>query len=352
MSTGVRDRFANAVLGAFDPPKTADRADLDLHREYMQRGTESMGRVLDPRVAQALMDAAGYANEAASGGLQALRGRPFFSESGFDWQDMLANRQGQEAGVAALQERYPESARSLLGILLGAAYRDPEGRWANVIGAEETPTNAEAQDAFRTLNRLVDQWAAERLKIPFVTSTTFTLSASTASFTVGSSGNVNITRPAHIDRVQYRDSNGDDTDLTKLTQQAWMSISDKDLEATRPAYWYYEPTYASSQGTLYLWPVADTAATGIVWHPTAISEFSATTDTLTVPLGYENFMVTQLAKKLSAGYGRQPSPLLMEDAMEAERAIKRLNARVEDLHIDAGALVGRGGGRYSIYTDT
>jgi hypothetical protein len=228
---------------------------------------------------------------------------------------------------------------------------NPALRMANIIGAEETPTNAEAQDALRTLNRLIDQWAAERLKIPFVTSTTFTLAASTTSFTVGSGGDINITRPAYIDRVQYRDSSNYDTDLKMLTQQAWMAISDKTQTATRPSYAYYEPTYASALGTLYLWPIADTAATGVVWHPTAIAEFATTTTTLAVPLGYENFMVTQLAKKLSAAYGRQLSPLAMEDAMEADRAIRRLNLRMQDLRIDAGALVGRGSGSYSIYTD-
>jgi hypothetical protein len=37
--------------------------------------------------------------------------------------------------------------------------------------------------------------------------------------------------------------------------------------------------------------------------------------------------------------------------MEADRAIRRLNLRMQDLRIDAGALVGRGSGSYSIYTD-
>ena len=169
---------------------------------------------------------------------------------------------------------------------------------------------------------------------------------------MGSGGDVNITRTAHIDREQYRDSNDYDTDLGMCTQQAWMNISDKTQTATRPNCAYYEPTYASSLGTLYLWPIATSAATGVVWHPTAISEFAAITTTLVLPLGYANFMVTQLAKKLAAGYGRQLSPLAMEDAMEAERAVKRLNVRVQDLQIDAGALMGRGSGSYSILTDS
>ena len=227
----------------------------------------------------------------------------------------------------------------------------PALRMANIIGAEETPSNAESEDALRTLNRLIDQWAAERLKIPIVTATTFTLSAATASFSVGTGGDVAIVRPGYIDKVQYRDSSDIDTDLTVLTQQAWMAISDKTETSTRPAYAYYEPTYAGQLGTLYLWPIATTAATGVVWSPTAISEVLTTT-TLAVPLGYENFMVTQLAITLSGQYGRQLSPLIMKGAMEAENAIKRLNVRPQDLSIDAGALVGRGGGRYNILTDT
>ena len=228
---------------------------------------------------------------------------------------------------------------------------NPALRMANIIGAEETPTAADAQDALRTLNRLIDQWAADRLKIPVVTATTFTLSASTTSFTVGSGGNVDIVRPGYIDRVQYRDSSNYDTDLPIQTQQAWMAISDKTQTATRPSCAYYEPTYAGQLGTLHLWPIATTAATGVVWHPTALAEFAATTTTLTVPLGWENFMVTQLAKKVGAAYGRQLSPLVMEDAMTAEQSVKRLNLRMQDMSFDAGALIDSGRGSYSILTD-
>ena len=228
---------------------------------------------------------------------------------------------------------------------------NPALRLTNLIGAEETPTAAEATDALRTLNRLIDQWSADRLKIPIVTQTTFTLSASTASFTVGSGGNVNITRPAYIDQVQYRDSNSNNTNLSKLTQDGWMNITDKTQTATRPSCWYYEPTYASSLGTLYLWPIADTAATGVVWHPTALAEFAALTTTLTVPPAWESFMVTKLAEELAGGYGRQLSPLTMRSADRAERSVKRQNLRMMDLSIDAGALVGRGRGAYDIQTD-
>jgi hypothetical protein len=229
---------------------------------------------------------------------------------------------------------------------------NPALRLANIIGAEETPSNAEAQDALRTLNRLIDQWAADSLKIPVITAKTFTLSASTTSFTVGSGGNIDITRPEWLHRVQYRDSNSYDTELTPLTLQAWMGVHDKTQTAARPSSWFYDPTYASSLGTLYLWPIADTAATGVVWYPASLSEFAAVTTTLTVPHAWENFMVTQLAKKLSGGYGRQLSPLIMEDAMEAEQTLQRQHLRMMDMSVDAGALTGRGSAGYSIETDS
>jgi hypothetical protein len=159
---GARGSLASLALNPLGVPggpdiDPNDPQALGFHRQTSQHGTERLGSVLDPRVAQVIMDALGYANEAASGGLQALGGKPFYSEVGFDWDDILANRQGQEAGVAnLLAERTPPEinpynarfggpatdpsslltfrsggpatdSRSLLGILLESIYRSPNG---------------------------------------------------------------------------------------------------------------------------------------------------------------------------------------------------------------------------------
>jgi len=224
-------------------------------------------------------------------------------------------------------------------------------RKLGVLAEGETPSAAMSADALVALNNLMDQWATERLAIYSVVRTTWAIVAAQASYTVGTGGDVAIARPVEIDAIKYQDTTGTDTEysLGRLTDAGYRAVVQKDATATLPSTYYYNPTYAT--GTLYLFPVPTSATLeGVIYVPTAVTEFALTTTTVALPPGYKQFLSTNLALDLAPEYNRQVHPALVRAAQESKETVQRANFRMMDLSVDAGALQG-GGGSYSIYTD-
>jgi hypothetical protein len=74
-------------------------ADATIHRENSRAITELLGMLLPPNAAALGADALGGVNETLSGYGAAAAGRPFESKTGWDWNDVVANRQGQQAAL-------------------------------------------------------------------------------------------------------------------------------------------------------------------------------------------------------------------------------------------------------------
>lgn len=200
---------------------------------------------------------------------------------------------------------------------------------------------------FRVGNILTDSWGAERLTIPYIKRTTETLTANQTSFTVGTSGDINIVRPVFITNIGYVDTSQDpdlEIPLRMITDDEYAAINFKTLTSTLPALAYYNPTYASSQGTLYPWPIpTSTTLLWAIYHPVAVPEWSATTSTLTIPPGYYRFIATNLAAELIPYFVSVPEEVARRveiQAREAKAVIKVANWRPSDLGFDPGCLTG------------
>src|SRR5690348_17151306 len=68
------------------------------------------------------------------------------------------------------------------------------------LGVAESLDPDEADDCLTRLNLLIDELALDRQWLHRIDRVTKTLSASTASYTIGSGGSINTTRPTWIDR--------------------------------------------------------------------------------------------------------------------------------------------------------
>ena len=198
---------------------------------------------------------------------------------------------------------------------------------------------------------MIDQAAAERLQIFAVTRTTWNIVSGTGTYTVGVGGTVNVARPVFLDHVSYQDtSTTPDTEypLTPLTEDAWAGVVMKDEDGEIPSRYYYSPTYPL--GTLRLWPIpTGTTLQGVLYAPAASPVFAALTTAVSLPPGYEEWLVTNLAINLATSYGRQPDQLLFKRAVAAKEVVKRANLRLQDMSFEAGALIGSAGGAWSIY---
>jgi hypothetical protein len=221
-----------------------------------------------------------------------------------------------------------------------------------VLAANEVADAGQAEDGRLALNRLVDQWAAERLQIFTITRTTWTIATGVGTYTVGTGGTVNVARPVFLDHVNYIETSATpdlELQLSPLTDDAYAGLAVKALTATDPSAWYYNPTFPL--GTLNLWPIpTSTTLLGALYAPQAVATFSALSTSVALPPGYERMIVKNLALEMAPGFiGLQVNPLLAKQAQDAVAVVKRVNRRLVDMSFPADALIG-GGGSWSIYT--
>lgn len=220
-----------------------------------------------------------------------------------------------------------------------------------VLGAGETMDSGDLQTCFKSLNQLMDQWAAERLTIYTIAETTWAIVSGTGSYTVGAGGDVNVARPVYPKQVHFRDTAPTpdvEYQLVPYTDDDWARQSIKTLASVLPTNFYYNPTFPL--GTLELWPVPTSSTlTGVLYAPAATAQFAATSTSVSLPPGYERFIVKNLAQEVAAKFGAVPSPGIIQAAMDSKRVIKAANERLSDMSFDAGALIRTGNMTYTAF---
>lgn len=210
-----------------------------------------------------------------------------------------------------------------------------------VVARGNVPDADNLVDALSTFNDFIDGCAAENLLIWSETRTTFTITASTRDYFVGSGQAVNVARPVYVQQIgdvspiRLLDTTSTpnlEIPLQLLTDQMWRSLPMKTATATRPWAAYYNPTFP--YGTISLYPTPTSGGTGVFYAPAAMAEF-ALTDTVLLPPGYRRFLRDAVAVELCPMFDMAASPELRASAVEAKANVMRVNMRLTDLPIDA-----------------
>jgi hypothetical protein len=225
-----------------------------------------------------------------------------------------------------------------------------------VLEASETPSSADMELGFDRLNDMIDAWALEPLTIHALLRTTKTLAASTASYTIGTGGSINIVRPVRIDNGMAKliqDTTATypiEVPITVLTDQEWRALPQKTATGTAPTRIYYDHKEAAGLGTIYVYPIPTVGTTQLVLYtPLAITEFAAQSTNYTFAPGYRRAILHNLAIELAPDFTAPVSEDIRRIATEAKAWIKRANYRPVELSMDP-AIVGRGGS-YNIESD-
>jgi hypothetical protein len=228
----------------------------------------------------------------------------------------------------------------------------------NILTASETASTEEVADAFAALNRMIGQWQIENLLIYAFRdpAPTFVMTPNQATYSIGPTaftGVVIPVRPGTIDHINVVDTSPTpdiEYPLESYTPDAWAAVPSKLLTSFRPLGYYYSPTFPD--GTLHLYPVpTGTTLQGVLYVLEPVTTFSSVATTVSLPPGYEEMLVTNLALRLCSSYGKQIDPTLFGRAQEAKTLVKRSNSnRLSDMSFEAGALVGNGGWRGDIRT--
>lgn len=198
-------------------------------------------------------------------------------------------------------------------------------RCCNVLAISETPTGDESAAALTTLNDMLASWANHKLMTYQMVQRSKALTSGTAAYTIGSGGSIDTTRPLRINAAFVRDSNSSDFPISVISNDEYARISSKSLTGSYPGYLYYRANYPLGQINLYPAPGSGMTLYLEVWDQ--LTQFTALTDTVSLPPGYERLLKYGLAIELAAEY--HPPEQLMQSVrasfMDAKESLQDVN---------------------------
>lgn len=193
------------------------------------------------------------------------------------------------------------------------------------IGVHQTGEDVSPEDftdCLEELNAMLDSWSNNSLISPTKTRISKVLTTGQASYTIGTGGDINTTRPSRIEHAFIRDSAGNDFSLNEIGLGQYNDIQLK-TESGMPFDYYFENS--TSLAKVYLFPVPDLAYTLYMdaWYQ--FTRYVAN-DSITLPLGYEDAMVYNLAVRVAPDFGKVLSPQILQLAETSLSRLKDVNA--------------------------
>lgn len=227
-----------------------------------------------------------------------------------------------------------------------------------VYGAAETPTANDAADGLTRLNWMLQSWSLQPGTIPVIAREVFTLTSGKGGpgnpYTIGTGGDFNTDRPPYIDSVGLVQNYGTSTEVEiprgMFTNDAWEANQVKQMPNAMFTNLFYQPTYSTGLGSIYLWPIPNTTQYRIALYlPKQLTAFADLSTSYTLPPGLDEALLYNLAWRLSKPYGRPIDPDLKAQARAALANFKRGNVKLTDLPTDQ-ALTSNNRYSYNIQT--
>lgn len=202
-------------------------------------------------------------------------------------------------------------------------------RKIGAVASGETPSADELSDGLSAFNAMLDSFSNERLVIPSVTEETFPLIAGQATYTMGPNGDFNTTRPMAILLANMIDQDLAEYPIALITLEDWAQITVKNTQNPLPTKLYVEDTYPKE--TLHFWPVPSAVRSVILrtWKP--LTTFTSLSTSISLPPGYEEMLVYNLAIRMAPEYGKAVSAEVSQIALDSKENIKRKNVKVSAL---------------------
>jgi hypothetical protein len=214
--------------------------------------------------------------------------------------------------------------------------------------AGDTLDGPEASEDLKTLQNMINSWSAEGLMIPSVTKESYPLVSSQASYTIGSGGDFDTTRPYKIDGAFIRVSDID-YHVYIIEENEYREIHQKNTESDWPDCLYYHRS--NPLGIIYVYPVPNGAPTLHLDLWTPLSTPSLITSSITFPPEYDEALVFNLAKRFAPKYGQTLNADARIIAKESKETIESNNFAPIPQSKFEGGLINRGYGSSNIIED-
>lgn len=224
-------------------------------------------------------------------------------------------------------------------------------RTAQINGVGQNASAEDNNEMMLHLNMLLGQWSAMRTMVYHLVNTSV-VATGASSYTVGTGGNFNTTRPDKIDAAFFTNTSvtpNIDTPLGQIgTREEWNSIANKSITTANMGggWFFYDSGYLL--GTLYPYPIPTTGSLTISTKDVLVQFADLVTD-IALPPAYLNALLWNGASVARTAFGLGPDGAIEKRAAGALEVIRAANRQVPMLQMPAGLLRGRG--RYNIFTD-
>lgn len=191
------------------------------------------------------------------------------------------------------------------------------------VGAGQTARAEDANDALVALIAMLDSWSIDGQLVFTETVEDFSLTGNDGSYTIGTGGDFNTTRPLKIRAATIVEPSGTDrTELEVLSMEEYAYQTDLTVTG-RPQRVYYDANYPT--GTLRFHPVPSQTYTVTLYTEKPLTNFTTVNDTVTMPPGYERALAYNLAVEIAPEFGKQASPAVSRIAIQSRNAIRTQN---------------------------
>ena len=188
------------------------------------------------------------------------------------------------------------------------------------------------------LNGMMESWSLDRLMCYHTVQESKALTSSDGSYTIGSGGDWDTTRPNRIvDPCFIRDSDNFDSPLQIINSDTYGKIVDKTSDGTTPQYLFYDPAFASSLGTIYLYPEPSASLTLYINSWKQLQTFALISTTVVLPPGYQRAIEFNFAVEVAGGFTKV-SAEVAKIARDSKAALKNLNLPDTMMRLDAGIV--------------
>lgn len=186
-----------------------------------------------------------------------------------------------------------------------------------------TPSTDEQTTCMEALNLMLQDWAIMPGGVSRLTRENFTMVASTASYTIGSSMAFNTSLlPVRIVKAFTRTDN---VDYPIEPYYSMAEYADIEQKATTGRPYAMVLERSSTTGIVFFYPTPDAAYAVHLWSHKPIAAYSSPSANLALPSGYEPAIKFNLRVEIASEWGLQLAP---QDAIRAEQtlsALKRLH---------------------------
>jgi hypothetical protein len=193
-------------------------------------------------------------------------------------------------------------------------------RLIGITASGETPTSDERNGALEAANGIIDSWNNEPNAITKTIKGSFSLTG-TSTYTIGSGGSWNTTRPLLITGATAT-SNGVSQPVEIVDGKGWSQILERSITALFPKVLYCD--YAYPTANAYVAPLS-TGLIEVTMVQPMFTEFASLATTVTLPPAYRRLLRFALAVELAPEFGRPIDPSIVASAAEMKASIGGVN---------------------------